>query len=80
MVARYIPGPSNVVADCLLRAPITSGRIHLPLLQVHEITNALKCTADCLQPLCEKTIQDDTLALLKHTIQAGGPKNPTSAT
>ena len=73
MVVRYIPGPTNVVADCLSRAPITSDRIQLPILQVHEITKALKCTADCLQQLCEKTIQDDTLALPKHTIQAGWP-------
>ena len=41
---------------------------------MHEITNALKCTADCLQQLWEKTIQDDTLALLKHIIQAGWPE------
>ena len=69
MVVRYIPGPTNVVADCLSRAPITSDRIQLPKLQVHEITNGLKCTADCLQQLCKKTIPDDTFALLKHTIQ-----------
>ena len=74
MVMQYIPAPTNVVVDCLSRAPITSDRIQLPILQVHKITNALKCTADCLQQLCEKTIQDDTLALLKHTIQAGWPE------
>ena len=55
----------------LLRAPITSDRIQLQILQVHEITNALKCTADHLQQLCEKMTQDGTLTLLKHTIQAG---------
>ena len=30
--------------------------------------------ADCLQQLQEKMLQDDTLALLKHTIQAGWPQ------
>ena len=62
------------MADCLLRAPITSDRIQLPILQVHEFTNALKCTADHLQQLWEKTLQYDTPALLKHTIQAGWPE------
>ena len=56
MVVQYIPGATSVVAGCLLRAPITSDRIQLPILQVYEITNALKCTADCLQQLHEKMI------------------------
>ena len=41
---------------------------------MHEITNALKCRADCLQQLCERMMQDDTLTLLKHTIEAGWPE------
>ena len=48
--------------------------VHLPILQVPEITSALKCTANHLQQLQKKMIQDDTLALLKHTIQAGCPE------
>ena len=74
MVVQYIHGPTSVVADCLLRPPITSDRIQLPILQVHEITNALKCATDHLQHLQENTLQDDTLALLKHTTQAGWPE------
>ena len=62
------------MADCLSRALITSVRIQLPILQVHKITNALKYTADCLQQLHEKMIQDNTLALLKHTTEAGWPQ------
>ena len=56
MVVWYNPGPTNAVVDCLWRAPITSDRIQLPILQMHEITEALKCTADHLQQLHEKMI------------------------
>ena len=37
MVVQYIPGPTNLVTECLLRAPITSDRIQLPILWVHEL-------------------------------------------
>ena len=44
MTVKYIQEVNNVVADCLSCVPIASDEIQLPILQVHEITDQLKCT------------------------------------
>ena len=74
ITVKYIPGPTNTVADCLSRVPIQANTIQLPILQIHQITNNLRCTADQLQQLHEKTAQDHTLALLKHVVHSGWPE------
>ena len=74
MTVKYIPGTSNNVADCLSRVPIKTDTIQLPILQVHQITNNLRCTVDRLQQLHEKTAQYDTLALFKHVVHPGWPE------
>ena len=74
MSVKYIPGTTNTVADCLSRIPIKTDTIQLWILQVHQITNNLRCTADQLQQLHEQTAQDDTLALLKHVVHSGWPE------
>ena len=61
-------GPCNTVEAGLSREPNKADTIQLQLLQVHEITNNLKCTADRLQQIHEKTAQDDNLVLLKHIV------------
>ena len=43
-------------------------------MQVYEITDQLKCIADKLHQIHQETVQDDNLALLKHTIQLGWPQ------
>ena len=52
MNVKYIPDPDNTVADGLSRTPIKGDTIQLQMLQVHQITNKLKCKADRLQQLC----------------------------
>ena len=46
MNVKYIPGYINTVADYLSRALIKADKNQLPILQVHQITNKLRCTAD----------------------------------
>ena len=74
MTVRDMPGTTNTVADCLSRVPVKTDTIQLPILQVHQITNNLRCTAGQLQQLHEKTAQDDNLALLKHVVHLGWPE------
>ena len=74
MTVKYIPGTTNTVADCLSTVPLRTDTIQLPILQVHQITNHLRCTADWFQQLHEKTAQEDTLALLKHSVHSGWPE------
>ena len=45
----YIKGSTNVIADCLSHAPITTDSIHLPILQVNLVTQSLRCTPDKTQ-------------------------------
>ena len=61
----------HTLADCLSRVPIKADTIQLPILQIHQITNNLRCTADWLQELHKKTAQDDTLALLQYVMHWG---------
>jgi hypothetical protein len=70
----YIKGTTNVIADCLSRAPITADTIQLPILQVHYTTCQLNCTQDQMQQLRESTRKDDTLTLLKEIVTQGWPE------
>ena len=72
MAVKYIPGTTNTVADCLSRVPTEANTIQLPILQIHQITNNLRCTADWLQKLHEKTAQDDIWLFLSMLFIQGG--------
>ena len=74
MTVEYIKGETNFIADCLSRAPVVEDAIKLPILQVNQITAHAKCTQDKINHLRQSTGKDDTLALLKHTIQHGWPQ------
>ena len=72
---RYIPGPTNQLADCLSRLGDQNDAIKLPKLHVNQITRQLQARSDSLQQLRMVTQADDELAILKHTIMQGWPKN-----
>ena len=72
---RYIPGTTNQLADCLSHLGDQKDAIMLPKLQVHQITKQLLARCDTLQQLQVATQADDELAILKHTIMQGWPKN-----
>ena len=69
MTVKYIKGETNFIADCLSRALVLEDTIKLPILQVNQITAHARCTQDKINQLRQSTAKDDTLALLKHTIQ-----------
>ena len=71
---RYIPGPTNQIADCLSRLGVQKDSISLPKLQVHQITSQLKARNDSLHRTRLATQADDKLAILKHIIQHRWPK------
>ena len=77
MTVEYIKGETNFIADCLSRAPITEDTIKLPILQVNQITAYARCTQDRIDRLQQSTVIDDTLALLKHTVQHSWPQTIT---
>ena len=68
---RYIPGPKNLLADCLLRLGNQEDTIKLPKLHVYQISHQLPARSDSLQEIRQVTQADDELALLKHTIMTG---------
>ena len=70
----YLPGLKNQLADCLSRAGGLQDSIKLPKLNVYQITRQLNARSDSLQQLCEVSQADDTLAILRHTIQNGWPR------
>ena len=72
---RYIPGKTNQLADCLSHLGDQKDVIKLPKLQVNQITKQLLARCDTLQQLRVTTQADDELAILKHTIMQGWPKN-----
>ena len=74
MAVEYIKGETNFIADCLSRAPVTKDTIKLPILQVNQITAHARCTQDRIDRLRQSTARDDTLALLKYTVQHGWPQ------
>ena len=72
---RYIPGPKNLLADCLSRLGDQEDTIKLPKLRVYQISHQLPARSDSLQEIWQATQADDELALLKHTIMSGWPNN-----
>ena len=70
---RYIPGPKNLLVDCLSRLGDQKDTIKLPTLHVYQISQQLPARSDKLQELWETTQADNELALLKHTIMSGWP-------
>ena len=72
---RYIPGTTNQLADCLSQFGNQKDAIKLLKLQVNQITKQLLARSDSLQQLRVATQADDELAILKHTIMQGWPKN-----
>ena len=70
---RYIPGPKNLLADCLSRLGDQKDTIRVPKLQVYQISHQLPARSDRLQELQQATQADDELALLRHTIMSGWP-------
>ena len=48
--------------------------IKLPILQVNQFTAHARWTQNQINKLKQSTAKDDTLALLKHTIQHGWPQ------
>ena len=77
MAVEYIKGETNFIADCLSRAPVAKDTIKLPILQVNQITAHARCTQDRTDRLQQSTAKDDTLALLKHTVQHSWPQTIT---
>ena len=71
----YLPGLKNQLADCLSRVGGLQDSIKLPKLSVYQITSQLNARSDSLQQLHEASQADDTLAILKYTIQKGWPSN-----
>ena len=72
---RYIPGPKNLLTDCLSRLGNQDNTIKLPKLHVYQISHQLPASNDSLQEIRQATQTDDELALLKHTIMTGWPTN-----
>ena len=72
---RYIPGSTNQLADCLSCLGDQKNTIKLPKLQVNQITKQLQARSESLQQLRVATQANDELAILKHTIMQGWPKN-----
>ena len=70
---KYLPGVNNQLADCLSRLGCLQDKIKLPRLKVHLLTTRLSATNDKLQQIWQATQDDDTMALLKHTITFGWP-------
>ena len=71
---RYIPGPTNQIADCLSRLGVQKDSISLPKLQINQITSQLRAQEDSLHKIRQATQADDSLTILKHIIQHGWPK------
>ena len=70
---KYLPGENNQLADCLSRLGCLQDKIRLPRLKVHLMTTHLSATSDKLQQIRKATQDNDTMALLKHTITFGWP-------
>ena len=73
--ARYLPGLQNQLADCLSCVRGLQNSIKLPNLSMYQITSQLNARSDSLQQIREATQADDTLAILKYTIQQGWPNS-----
>ena len=76
----YLPGLKKQLADCLSLLGGLQDSIKLSKLSVYQITSQLNARSDSLQ-LHEASQADNTLAILKHTMQMGWPsmiKEPPS--
>ena len=71
----YLPGLKNQLADCLSRVGGLQDSIKVPKLSVYQITSQLNTRSDSIQQLHEATQTDDTLVILKYSIQKGWPSN-----
>ena len=71
----YLPGLKNQLADCLSRVGGLQDFIKLPKLSIYQITSQLNARSDSLQQLHEASQADDTLVILKYTIQKGWPSS-----
>ena len=71
---RYIPGPTNQIADCLSRLGVQKDSISLPKLQINQIMSQLRAREDSLNKIRQATQADDSLMILKHIIQHRWPK------
>ena len=69
----YLPGLKNQLAGCLSRVGGLQDSIKLPKLRIYQITSQLNARSDNLQQLHEASYADDTLAIVKYTIQKGWP-------
>ena len=72
---RYLPGLKNQLADCLSYVGGLQDSFKLPNLSVYQITSQLNARSNSLQQIREATQADDTLAILKYTIQQGWPNS-----
>ena len=72
---RYLPRLKNQLADCLSWVGGLQDSIKLPKLSVYHITSQLNARSDSLQQLREAPQANDTLAILKYTIQQGWPSS-----
>ena len=79
-MVRYIPGPKNLLEDCLLRLGNQADTTKLPKLHVYQILHQLPARSDSLQEIRQPTQADDELTLLKHTIMMGWPNNIRDST
>ena len=70
---KYLPSENNQLADCLSGLGCLQDKIKLPRLKVHLLTTRLSATSDKLQQIQQATQDNDTMALLKHTITFGWP-------
>ena len=75
LTVRYLPGLKNQLTDCLSCVGGLQDSIKLPKLSVYQITSQLNARSDSLQQIREATQADDTLAILKYTIQQGLPSS-----
>ena len=64
---KYLPGENNQLADCLSKLGCLQDKIRFPRL----MTTCLSATSDKLQQIRQATQDNDTMALLKHTITFG---------
>ena len=71
----YIPGPKNLLTDCLSRLGNQDNAIKLPKLHVYQISHQLPASSDSLHEIRQATQINDELALLKHTIMTGWSTN-----
>ena len=74
MTVEYIKGETNLINNCLSQAPVVEDTIKLRILQVNQITAHARCMQDKINKLRQSTVKDDTLTLLKHTVQHGWPQ------